>query len=584
MKTLAAEIDALFQTDPPRRDESGCLSLALRRMRRYGATSCRIVDARKAVALAGAEDNTPAGNGCPEPHESASWPLQRHDLSLEVNGVGPSVDIPDEVRDDVLDLARCALQFVDWQRRLFYHQTRARHLENEERVLRNAFTRTIETVLEEREARLREKHRDIDDLERQVNLRSEALRVALNRAESANRAKTVFLANMSHEIRTPITAVLGYAETLLEPAMSEGERIAAVHTIQRNAAHLLDVINDILDLSKIETGHLEIEHVPCRLDEILADVSAVMRGRSAQKGLELTFGVRGPAPRMILSDPMRLRQILINLVGNAVKFTERGQVRVTISAPSCEPDAAIALTRRLDFEVRDTGIGISSEEITRIFEPFSQADSSTTRRFGGSGLGLAITRRLANLMHGEVAVDSRPGVGSTFVARVRVGIAQDAGQLDQAAIDQALAGTGPAPRPTAMVDLRQASILVAEDGPDNQRLIQHILTRANARVSIVENGMQAIQSAEQAEQQGTPFDLVLMDMQMPELDGYAATAKLRSQGYRRPIVALTAHAMMGDRERCLSAGCDDFAVKPIDRERLFAIIQTQIARARAKAR
>jgi CheY-like chemotaxis protein len=334
-------------------------------------------------------------------------------------------------------------------------------------------------------------------------------------------------------------------------------RLEALGTIQRNGAHLLSLINDMLDLSKIESGRLALEHVTFSPCDVVGEVVELMRVRADAKGLPLRAGYRTRVPARIDGDPTRLRQILLNLVGNAIKFTEVGEVRLDVEL--CESGA-----RRLVFEVVDCGIGMSPEEIARLFRPFAQADASTTRRFGGTGLGLSICKRLADLMNATIEVWSRVGAGSTFRLALPLPAAPELELVDGPShvAPAARAECRPGPRFSGRV-------LLAEDGPDNQRLIRSILSRAGVDVVVVDNGARAIEQVHAAEAAGEPFDLVLMDMQMPLLDGYGATRALRAAGSRVPIVALTAHAMAGERERCVAAGCDDFATKPIDRSRLF---------------
>ncbi len=395
------------------------------------------------------------------------------------------------------------------------------------------------------------------------------LRAALAAAEAANQSKSEFLANMSHEIRTPMTAILGFAETLLEAGLSEEERLEAVSTIDRNGRYLLGIINDILDLSKIEAGKLEIEQVPCAPAATVADVCSLMGARAREKGLTFEVAADGPVPRMIRSDPTRLRQILINLVGNAIKFTERGGVRVVVGMATPNRDAAPLMR----FDVLDSGLGMSEEQVERLFRPFAQADGSTSRRFGGTGLGLAISRRLANGLGGDVwIVATEPGRGTHV--RLTVGTGSLVGvEL----VAQPFDGVGfcaeavqPAVRDPAELGIR---ILLAEDGLDNQRLISAMLRRIGSEVVAVENGAAAVEQALVALAAGTPFDVILMDMQMPEMDGYTAASLLRERSYPGAIIALTAHAMPGDRERCLQAGCNDYATKPIDRRVLIATLR-----------
>ncbi len=407
--------------------------------------------------------------------------------------------------------------------------------------------------------------------------RAEAeLEAALARAESANRAKSDFLANMSHEIRTPMTAILGYASLLEEEwcASSEQERREALEAIRRSGEHLLSLINDVLDLSRIEAGRMTIERIRVSPRELVEETVSLLRVRATARELTLDVAWDGPIPASIDSDPTRIRQILVNLLGNAIKFTERGGIRLCTRLRRGRDDRS----HQLEFEVSDTGIGMTEAEVARLFHPFTQADASTTRRFGGAGLGLTISRNLARSLGGDIEVESRPGRGSVFRALVATGplfgaepVAEgaDTGQV-------ANASSHPAALPARRL-LEGIEILLAEDGPDNQRLIAHHLRRAGARVTLVENGQQAVEAAAERQAEGDPFAIILLDMQMPVLDGYEAAVALRAGGSTVPIVALTAHAMAGDREKCVAAGCDDYVAKPIDRELLLDTIRARIA-------
>ncbi len=409
-----------------------------------------------------------------------------------------------------------------------------------------------------------------DDVERQVAERTSELEHARLEAEAANRAKSEFLANMSHEIRTPMTAILGYADLLLEDgdiSKAPERRIEAVRTVQRNGEHLLSIINDILDLSKIEAGKLAAEHVQCSPLAVIEEVLSLMRVRADQKGLRLAVEYAGEMPEAITTDPTRLRQILVNLTANAIKFTELGSVRLIVRlVPGNQP--------MLEFDVVDTGIGMTPDQQERLFVPFTQADNSTTRKFGGTGLGLAISKRLASLLGGDVTiVESTAGVGTRFRLTVATGPLDG---IRMAELGDQHGETRPRRRYRKANEpahsLAGYRILLAEDGPDNQRLIGYVIQKAGADVTVVENGQLAVESAMRAVEAGHPFHVILMDMQMPVLDGYGAVALLRAKGYRGSIVALTANAMSGDRDRCLSAGCDDYATKPIDRPNLIAQI------------
>ncbi len=387
-------------------------------------------------------------------------------------------------------------------------------------------------------------------------------------ADAANQAKSAFLANMSHEIRTPMTAILGFADLLLSEEGLENapsSRVEALWTIQRNGQYLLDLINDILDLSKIDSGKLEVEHIGCSPRDIVADVITLMQVRATDQKLELRVEYQGPVPENIQSDPTRLRQILINLVGNAIKFTKAGSVCLKVQTRN---QSAENPTLRVD--VIDTGIGMTQKQMSNLFQPFVQADASTTRKFGGTGLGLTISKRLAEMLEGSITIRSTAGEGSTFSVEVPTGPLTDVSMIEVAADNQNASHKVSLPKETTIQ--LDCQILLAEDGPDNQRLISFILKKHGANVTVVENGQLALDAALKAREEGNPFDLILMDMQMPELDGYGATRKLREANYPGPIIALTAHAMDGAREKCCDAGCDDYASKPIDRQRLISLV------------
>ena len=387
-------------------------------------------------------------------------------------------------------------------------------------------------------------------------------------AEAATESKSVFLANMSHEIRTPMTAILGYTENLLDTTLLESERLDAVYIIRRNGDHLLQIINDILDISKIEAGKLEVERIPCEPAQLLADVQSLMQVRTNERQLTFTTQYDGLIPAVIESDPTRLKQILINLIGNAIKFTHSGGVRLAVRLL----DHQAAGEPMLRFDVIDTGIGMTAEQIGRLFQPFEQASASTTRRYGGTGLGLMISKRLANMLGGDIVVESQPGQGSTFRVTIATGPLDGVKMLDDP--ESTIAKPTHDDRGTFSADtLLGCRILLADDGPDNRRLIAHILKKAGGEVAVVENGKEAADTALAARDAGSPFDVILMDMQMPIMDGYEATSLLRKRDYTGQIVALTAHAMASARAECIKAGCDDYATKPIDRYKLIQTIQ-----------
>lgn len=404
-------------------------------------------------------------------------------------------------------------------------------------------------------------------LETQVAERTAQLEEARARADAASAAKTEFLRNVSHEIRTPLTSILGYADLLMEDgdlARAPEARLRTLVTIQAAGRHLLAVLNDVLDLSKIEAGRMTIEVVPVPLEQVIREVWTLMQPRALERGVRLEMDLQNPVPAIVASDPTRLRQILMNLVGNACKFTDRGRIVIRVSgAPA--PGATASGPWMLRFEIEDTGIGMSAEQAARLFQPFSQADTSTTRKFGGTGLGLAIARRLANLLGGDVALAwTHEGRGSCFVADVRVEPAGPAMMTSLTPTPPAGATGGGAPG--AGLPKLSGRILLAEDGPDNQRLIAFHLRKAGAEVHVAGDGLEALAAFERAVGAGQPFDLVLTDVQMPGIDGFELASRLRGTV---PVVALTAHAMPEDRARCLDAGCVDVATKPIDREVLL---------------
>ena len=395
------------------------------------------------------------------------------------------------------------------------------------------------------------------------------LRDAQQRSQAASDAKSEFLANMSHEIRTPMTAILGFTDLLASEIESDATKRVDykeyVQTIQRNGEQLLKIINDILDISKIEAGKMTVELIPTSPRALVEELLQLMRVNATAKKLSLNAVFETNLPTTLITDPVRLRQILVNLVGNAIKFTEVGGVAIHVHFD--QPNA------ELRFRVIDTGIGMTQEQSNRLFEPFTQADSSMTRRFGGTGLGLNISKRFAEFLGGSVEVKSTLGKGSVFELKLNSieceGI--DVVPRDPIQHKETLVGHPKSNRP-----LNGLRILFAEDGPDNQLLIAHILRKAGANVTVVENGKLAIEALTDDHSlsgklsEPSPFDLLLSDMQMPELDGYSTARMLRQKGWQLPIIALTAHAMNSDMEECLAAGCNDYATKPIAKSDLIA--------------
>ncbi len=362
------------------------------------------------------------------------------------------------------------------------------------------------------------------------------------RAENANRVKSLFLANMSHEIRTPLAAIMGFSELLKDKSLSEAERDQYVEIINRTSGSLTKIINDILDLSKVEAGHIEIEKTSFSLTELLADLKKTLEFRTQSKGIEMQFEGIGPLPELIYSDPVRIRQILMNLIGNAIKFTEKGQVKLTYEVRES----------RVQFRIIDSGIGISEEQGQVLFQSFRQVDNSVTRKYEGTGLGLVLSRRLANLLDGNVSlIKSTLNVGSTFAFHFKLEILRE--NLSEAgAIKNS---------PIVFKNSRSTvgkSVLLVEDVEDNRLLIQQVLTRNGFKVTTAVNGSEGVTKA-----MNDHFDLILMDIQMPIMDGYTATHHLRKLGYKKPIIALTAHAMKEDQTRCIEAGCNDYLTKPL---------------------
>jgi signal transduction histidine kinase/ActR/RegA family two-component response regulator len=392
-------------------------------------------------------------------------------------------------------------------------------------------------------------------MERQ--LEAEELRKSKEAADAANQAKSEFLANMSHEIRTPLTAILGYSDMLRDEDQSREDMDHEIDSIVRAGAHLQRIINDILDLSKIEAGQLVIEEIEVQPARLMHDVESIFGARARDKGLTFALKYDLPVPRKIISDPTRLKQILFNLCGNALKFTEKGGVTVSMGY--------LEDSKQLRFQVNDTGIGMSEEELGRLFKPFSQADTSTTRKYGGTGLGLCIARQLAQNLGGDVSVSSEKCQGSTFEFTVGIGnietlkMATQLEDMQVEAIDETV---------NIVPNSVSGHVLVVEDSPDNQDLIAKYLIKAGATVEVVDNGLMAMQKALTRH-----YDLILMDVQMPIMDGLTATRKLRDEGYTKPVVMITANSLKEDRDKCLTAGADDYLTKPVDVRHFSKVLQ-----------
>jgi signal transduction histidine kinase len=406
---------------------------------------------------------------------------------------------------------------------------------------------------------------DLERLVRTLQEKERAERDLRQRAEDASAAKTNFLANISHEIRTPMTAILGYAELLRDVGADPAERAEWIETIRRNGDHLLAIINDLLDLSKIEAGRFEVELAPVSVPDVVRDVVKLMRVRAASQGITLDHVVEDDLARTpVRTDAVRIRQVLLNLVGNAVKFTERGGVEVRVDARAKGPRLELAVA------VRDTGCGIAPELLPRLFEPFTQSDASFARRHGGTGLGLAISRRLASLLGGRIDVASEVDRGSVFTFTFDA----DRADSDADAIPSSLPmPSRPASKTGPLLGMR---ILLVEDSIDSQRILAALMSLAGADVDVAPDGISAVSRFDGSY---VP-DLVLMDIQMPGMDGIEATERIRARGYTGRIVALTAAALSIDRDRAYRAGCEGFHLKPISREDLIAMCLGDLPAAR----
>ena len=397
------------------------------------------------------------------------------------------------------------------------------------------------------------------ELETVVAERTREAEAARAEAERANHAKSDFLAHISHEIRTPLNAIMGFADVLDDPNLADDTRSEHVGTIRRNSAHLLAVINDVLDLSKVEAGRMQVERIETDAALVARDVVEVLRARAAEKNINITLRFATPIPDRITTDPTHLKQVLLNLCSNAVKFTNEGSVTLELATD----DEGFLVCR-----VIDTGIGLSDEQADRIFEPFTQAEHSTARQYGGTGLGLTISRSLAHALGGDLTATGTPGQGSTFTLRIDPGPAIPQQSSDAPASDTPAKPAEPLNPPTA--NLAGLRVLLAEDGPDNVRLLKAYLVRTGVDLHVAANGREALDSVRN--NTARPFDLILMDVHMPEMDGLDATRLIRDAGCTTPILALTASALNSDRSVALDAGCDDFVTKPIGKDDFLSVV------------
>lgn len=457
------------------------------------------------------------------------------------------------------------------------YSQRAESFSNDEiGTLIEAFNQMLDEIQTEMDERIKAqkelmKHRDhleeivnertgeLKTTNRRLELAVEKANLMAKQANEANKAKSEFLANMSHEIRTPMNAIIGFSELLAEENLSE-QQMTFLSTVLNSSRNLLQLINDILDFSKIEAGKLQTEIIECNFEQFVGDVDSFLGPIAREKGLNFQILRCSDLPAVIYTDPIRLRQCLVNLTGNAIKFTSQGHVYINISTERGVDKDYVR------FDVEDTGIGIPEDKQDSIFEAFTQADGSTTRKFGGTGLGLTITKQLVELLGGSIRVESTMDKGSVFTILLPAGV-----NLDQvktvdpyAAMDELIRGQEAGEQPASLAGAR---ILVAEDAAANQKLITVLLERMGLAVTIVENGKDAIEAVEKES-----FDLIFMDMMMPVMNGYTATKKLRSAGCALPIIALTANAMKGDDQKCYEAGCNEYITKPIDRQKLKMLL------------
>ncbi len=433
----------------------------------------------------------------------------------------------------------------------------------ERRLARERLAREqAEALLEAKSRELFDTHVELQtlivELDNKVATQTAEALAARDDAVAANRSKSAFLANMSHEIRTPLASIIGFAELLLDPNQAGITQEDALRTIMINGQHLLQIINDILDVSKIEADGLDLDISDVNLAALVRETDILMGSKAREKGLEFRIDAQCPLPRTLRSDLVRLKQILLNFCSNAIKFTANGSVVLGVRWD--------AVTQMLELAVTDTGIGLTQEQLGRLFQPFVQADVSTTRQFGGTGLGLFICRQLADRMGGRIEVRTAPGQGSTFVVHMPLGVPSADTHWIATAEEFDIADEAN-PARTVEVPALSGHVLVAEDGEYNQRLITAYLQATGAQVTIVGNGELAMEQALSGE-----FDLVLMDVQMPVMDGVTATFLMRGAGYCGPIVALTANVMRSDIEQYRDTGCDDVLAKPIDRRRLYDVL------------
>ncbi|GMU84708.1 MAG: hypothetical protein AMXMBFR47_45770 [Planctomycetota bacterium] len=598
MADWLAELTEVFAATPPTTDDSGTLEDLLDWFRSEGIV-CAFVASSDAEVLA----LRPLSRGANEAAVTAARALSAtlgettvSSATVQIEGrLRKAIAIPRSTgRTDFVGLvveegvfeareepefwtelrrrSKIACRAVQLSREVSSLRARARQLESDQLSLRRAHSENVTAVLQERETNLREKRRHIEELESEVRRRSAALREAMAKAEMANRAKTEYLVGMSDQIRAPITEILNLADAVGVETVSNAERRAAVAQINRRAGYLLTIIDDILDLSRIETGVMEVESIPTPPELLVGEVVSILRPNAEQKGIALELETAPGLPPEIVTDPARFRQILVNLVGNAIKFTEQGSVRVAVRLES-ETDQPV-----LCVSVTDTGVGIDPDELPNLFRPFVKAKSASAGRDSGSGLGLSIARNLAGLLGGTVEATSAPGRGSCFQFRLPL--------PSSASLRAAPSPTVAAP-PTVQTTLHpqlRGRILVAEAVEDASDRVATLLGAHGLIVDAVASGRQAVERVLETLSSGQrPYDAVFLDMQTAELDGYSAARTLRRAGYGGPIVAMVGRPQGGEHEKCLSAGCDEFLARPIEREALLMIVRGCVRAAESPA-
>lgn len=396
----------------------------------------------------------------------------------------------------------------------------------------------------------------LDQQKKLLREQMKKLEVLKQQADAASIAKSQFLANMSHEIRTPLGAVLGFSDVLVQGQATEQQKEECAFAIRRNGQLLLRIINDILDLSKVEAGHAEFEEANFNLEEVIRDVESTLRLKAEEKGIYLKTKVEGTLAPGYISDQNRIKQILLNIIGNAIKFTRTGGVNVLVAAGAFETHSPT--TQAINITVSDTGIGLSEEQAEKLFQAFSQADPSTRRKFGGTGLGLAISQQIAAVAGGKVFLkESKLGVGSVFEIQLNL-------KISTAESKAMVFENRNADNLMRSQKWSQKQVLVVDDSIDNRTLLDLYLKPYKLNITFADNGLRAVEMA-----QAQKMDLILMDIQMPEMDGYEATEKIRANGFTGPIMALTAHALREEHEKCRKAGCNDVLTKPINRTELL---------------